>query len=68
MLLIVTIFSSTLNPSGGFKEVVRVLIVLVGSAEPSSTKAYLPESCDKAVIEKVLSSFSLTLITLQVVV
>ena len=35
---------------------------------PSSTKAYLPESCDKAVMVKVLSSFSFTPITRHVVV
>ena len=41
---------------------------LVGNAVPSSTKAYFPELCDKAVIAKVLSSFSFTLTTLHVVV
>lgn len=35
---------------------------------PSSTKLYLPELCSKAVILKVLSEFSFTLITRQVVV
>ena len=66
--LIITIFSDAVKPSGGSFTSVSVVIFLVGKAVPSSTNAYLPESCDKAVIEKVLSSFSFTLTTLQVVV
>ena len=65
LLSITTIFSSASKLLGaGFKSV-RTVVVLVGSATPSSTKAYLAESCDKAVTSKVKSGFSLTVITLQ---
>ena len=49
-------------------DVAFMFLVLGGIVVPSSTKAYLSELCDKAVIAKVLSSFSFTLTTLQVVV
>ena len=56
------------SPTGGSNTCVKEFIARVGNAVPSSTKAYLPSICSSAVIEKVRSSFSLTDITLQVVV
>jgi hypothetical protein len=50
LLSITTIFSSAVKLLGASFRFVRTVVVLVGSAVPSSTKAYFPELCSNAVI------------------
>ena len=50
LLSITTIFSSAVKLPGAFFKEVKTVVVLVGNAVPSSTKAYFPVLCSNAVI------------------